>query len=65
MRTQLPNEFSSSALDERAYSGVSVPPPAEQEAVVETSVVELSALLIVILAGIVLTFTGAAIALLL
>jgi hypothetical protein len=65
MRTQLANEFSSSALDERSSSDVSSPPPAARVELPETSVVELSAILIVVLTGIVLTFTGATIALLL
>jgi hypothetical protein len=65
MRTQTANGFSNSAPDERTGSDVVVPPSVEPETDVETSVVELSALLIVILAGFVLTFAGAAIALVL
>jgi hypothetical protein len=63
MRTQLANEFSSSELDERTSSDVSSPPPAAQEDLVETSVVELSALLLIVLTGIVLMFAGAIVAL--
>ena len=58
MRNDLVNEFSSSELDERTFSDVSSPPAAQDE-LVETSVVELSALLIVVLTGMVLVFAGA------
>ena len=59
MRNDLVNEFSSSELDERTFSDVSSPPPATQDELVETSIVELSALLIVVLTGMVLVFAGA------
>ena len=62
MRAPLPNELSISALDERTSSEVTIPRPAAQEQPVETSVVELSALLLIVLAGMVLTFAGAIVA---
>jgi hypothetical protein len=55
----LPNELSIPVLDERIPSDVSTPPPAAQQQLVETSLVELSAPLIVVLAGLALLFAGA------
>jgi hypothetical protein len=62
-RTSLPNELSIAVLDEQIPSDVSTPLPAAQEQLVEPSLVELSALLIVILTGLVLLFAGAIVAL--
>jgi hypothetical protein len=62
MRAPLPNELSISVLDERACADLSIPPAAAQEPLVETSLVELSALLIVVLSGLVLLFVGAIVA---
>jgi hypothetical protein len=63
MRAPFSNDISISALDERGSSDASVPPSAAQEQLVETSLVELSALLIVILTGLALVFAGAIVAL--
>jgi hypothetical protein len=62
MRAPLPNELSISVPDERTSSDLSRPPQAAQEPPVETSLVELSALLLIVLAGMVLTFAGAIVA---
>ena len=63
----LPNEFSNSILDEASSSNTGSLPPATQEPTqeqpVETSLFDLSAVLLVVLAAIVLTFTGAIVAL--
>jgi hypothetical protein len=62
MRAPLPNELSISVPHELTSSDPSIAPPAAQEQPVETSVVELSALLLIVLAGMVLTFAGAIVA---
>jgi hypothetical protein len=59
MRAPFSNDLSMSAPDEQIPSDVSTPPPAAQEQLVETSLVELSAPLIVVLAGLVLIFVAA------
>jgi hypothetical protein len=58
-RTSLPNEPSIAVFDEQIASGESTPPPTVQGQLTETSLVELSALLIVILTGMALVFIGA------
>jgi hypothetical protein len=63
MRADLPSELPTLKPNEPATSDVSIPARAAPEEPVETSVVELSALLLVVLTGIVLTFAGAIIAL--
>jgi hypothetical protein len=57
------NELSVSVLGERGSAEASVPPPVAQEQLVETSLAELSALLIVVITGLVLVFAGAIVAL--
>ena len=59
MRADLPRERPTFIPNEPAASHVNVPALAAPEESVETSLVELSALLLVVLAGIVLTFAGA------
>jgi hypothetical protein len=62
MRDQLSNDFTNTLLDEPSSADVRFPPPAAQEQPVETSLVDLSAILIVILTAIAVTFAGAIIA---
>ena len=58
-RASLPDELSIPVLDEQIPTDVSTPAAAAQEPLVETSLVELSALLIAVLGGLVLMFAGA------
>jgi hypothetical protein len=58
-RASSPDELSIPVLDQQNPTDVSTPAAAAQESLVETSLLELSALLIVVLGGLVLMFAGA------